>query len=100
MSREAEALAASPSPAQHVVAFGHIPPFVRSITEGKGYYNYEPTTRNALISKLRSCGCTKLFCGHYHSNAGGHHEDFEVVITCAAGVLWLNSSYVMTVLQC
>lgn len=27
----------------------------------------------------------KLFCGHYHRNAGGFDGDFEVIVTSAIG---------------
>ncbi len=28
---------------------------------------------------------SKLFCGHYHRNAGGHDGSLEVVVTSAIG---------------
>jgi 3',5'-cyclic AMP phosphodiesterase CpdA len=93
LQAEVEALAQLQTPAAHVMAFGHIPPFIRRADEPKGYYNLEPRVRRELLDKLKSARCSKFFCGHYHSNAGGWDGDegdadaarLEVVVTGAAG---------------
>ena len=87
---EVESLAQQHTPAVHVMAFAHIPPFIRRVEEAKGYYNLEPGVRKDLLDTLKAARCSKLFCGHYHSNAGGWYAEdeearLEVVITGAAG---------------
>lgn len=44
------------------------------------------TERRRLLSKLQEAGMKKLFCGHYHRNAGGWDGDFEVIVTSAIGL--------------
>ena len=72
-------------PCNHLVAFSHIPPFIAAPDEPDGYYNFESSVRRLLLEQLKAAGCTKWFCGHYHSNSGGWDGDLEVVITGAAG---------------
>ena len=48
--------------------------------------------RRELISALRDNGVSKLFCGHFHRDAGGWDgDDFEVVVTGAVGTTILYS---------
>jgi len=70
----------------HVLAFGHISPFIFDMDEAEDYFNIEKKTRYRLIEALRAVGCKFMFCGHYHRNAIGRHGDFEVVTTGAVGV--------------
>ena len=76
--------------AVHTIVFTHIPPFILSADEPKGYFNYDPEVRMPLLEKLRAAGCGYWFCGHYHRNAGGTYTDadgrtLEVVTTSAVG---------------
>ena len=41
--------------------------------------------RSALLDQLKTAGCSKMFCGHFHSNVLGGDEDFELVTTGAVG---------------
>jgi hypothetical protein len=38
-----------------------------------------------MLAKLHEGGVRKIFCGHYHRNAGGWFNDLEVVVTSAIG---------------
>ena len=38
-----------------------------------------------LIWKNIVVGIRKIFCGHYHRNAGGFYKDLEVIVTSAIG---------------
>ncbi len=75
---------------KHTLVFQHIPPFVKTVDEAKFYFNLELDVRRRLLDKLVSGGVSKVFCGHYHRNAGGWYEDekkrtLEVVVTTAIG---------------
>lgn len=77
--------------AQHVLAFVHIPPFIRKAEEPNGYFNLDKSVRQWLLSLLASHGVRTVFCGHYHRNAGGWYPSeekrkLEVVVTGACGV--------------
>lgn len=41
--------------------------------------------RKKFLSKLKNAGVSKLFCGHYHRNAGGWDDKLEVIVTSAVG---------------
>ena len=85
-SSSSSSSSASPAAApQHVIGFMHIPPFIYSPDEPKGYFNFDPSIRGPLLAKLKAVGMTKLFCGHFHRNAGGHDGPLEVVVTSAVG---------------
>ena len=38
-----------------------------------------------MLEKFKKAGVTKIFCGHYHRNAGGWDQDLELVVTSAIG---------------
>ena len=38
--------------AVHTIVFTHIPPFILSANEPKGYFNYDPEVRMPLLKKL------------------------------------------------
>ena len=76
--------------AKHAFAYQHVPPFLQNPQENKQYFNLDQETRTALLDKLCKAGVSKLFCGHYHSNAGGWYPSdserlLEVVVTTAIG---------------
>merc|ERR1712060_1039667 len=48
-------------------------------------FNLEPDIRRKYLSKFKNAGVSKIFCGHYHRNAGGWDGDLELVITSAIG---------------
>ena len=56
---------------KHLVLFQHIPWFVSEPDEDKIYFNVEPELRRTMLNKFSKAGVTKIFCGHYHRNAGG-----------------------------
>jgi len=80
---------------KHLIGFQHIPPFllhrdevecVVPNVEQKLFFNFaQKDVRYAFLDKLKAAGMKKLFCGHYHRNAGGFDEDFEVIVTSAIG---------------
>jgi len=72
---------------KHAVIFQHIPWFIESEDEETGYFNIEKEKRQQWLQKFQDAGVSKIFCGHYHRNAGGLSNDgeVEVVITSAVG---------------
>lgn len=70
---------------RHIIVFCHIPPFIYRPDEPKGYFNLAPTIRRDLLTTLKRAGVRKIFCGHFHRNAGGQDEDIEVIVTRAIG---------------
>lgn len=71
---------------KHLVVFQHIPLFLKSHDEPDDvYFNIPNSERQALIEKFRRNGVRKVFCGHYHKNAGAIYEDLEVIVTTAVG---------------
>jgi len=71
--------------AEHIVVFQHIPWFVETAEEDKMYFNVEKELRMKKLEELYKAGVRKIFCGHYHRNAGGFYKDLEVVVTSAIG---------------
>jgi len=76
----------SSSSSRHTVSFMHIPPFLVTPDEPDDVYFNLPSERRApLLRKLYDGGIRKVFCGHYHRNAGGTYRDLEVIVTSAVG---------------
>jgi len=77
--------------AKHKVIFQHIPWFLKDIDEPDQYFNVETKLRQKMCSYLARAGVSKIFCGHYHRNAGGWYSpktgapSIEVVVTSAVG---------------
>jgi len=71
--------------AKHTVIFQHIPWFLKDPDEGKDYFNIEINLRKKMLTKFVDNNVTKIFCGHYHRNAGGWYKNLEVVVTSAIG---------------
>lgn len=71
--------------ATHKFVFQHIPWFVAEPDEEKIYFNVEQELRKTMLEKLYAGGVRKIFCGHYHRNAGGWFKDMECVVTTAVG---------------
>jgi len=82
---ESEMQAASERGVEHIVLFQHIPWFVESPDEEKIYFNVEKELRMKKLEQFHKAGVRKIFCGHYHRNAGGFYKDLEVVVTSAIG---------------
>ena len=56
--------------------------------EGRqGYFNLGPEQRAKWFPRFKRAGVSKVFCGHYHRNAGGFTADksLEIVVTSAVG---------------
>lgn len=70
---------------KHSVLFEHIPWFLRDPNEEDEYFNIKRDLRLVWLRKFQQAGIEKIFCGHYHQNAGGWFEDMEVVVTSAIG---------------
>lgn len=71
---------------KHLVIFQHIPLFIVNPDEPKDkYFNLDLDTRKNLLDRLVKAGVKKVFCGHYHRNAGGFYGDLECVVTSAIG---------------
>lgn len=73
------------SGAKHIVLFQHIPWFLRQPEEEKEYFNVEVNLRLKKLQEFHEAGVKKIFCGHYHRNAGGFYKGLEVVVTTAIG---------------
>ncbi len=71
---------------KHKVIFQHIPLFTSNPDEPAHiYFNIEPVQRKNLIERFKKAGVRKVFCGHYHQNAGGFDGELECVVTSAIG---------------
>ena len=70
---------------KYLFVFQHIPWFVESPEEEKFYFNVESKLRLKMLQKFYDVGVTKIFCGHYHRNAGGYFRDMELIVTTAIG---------------
>ena len=70
---------------KHSILFEHIPWFLTSFDEDDQYFNINRELRLHWLRKIRAAGVTKIFCGHYHRNAGGWFEGLELVVTSAVG---------------
>ena len=68
-----------------ILLFQHIPWFINSPSEPDQYFNIRPDLRKEMLEKLDRAGVNKVFCGHYHRNAGGWYNNMEVVVTSAIG---------------
>jgi len=82
---EKELKTAAEKKVNHVLVFQHIPWFINECDEPKEYFNIEKELRLKKLEQLNKAGVKKVFCGHYHRNAGGWYKDLEVVITSAIG---------------
>jgi len=73
---------------RHAVVFQHIPWFINEEGEtDTGYFALSPENRQKWMPRMKDAHVSKMFCGHYHRNAGGYTDDMkmEVVITSAVG---------------
>lgn len=70
---------------KHTVVFEHVPWFLVSPTEDDDYFNIKNEVRMEWLQKFSRAGVRKIFCGHYHRNAGGWFGPMEVVVTTAIG---------------
>ena len=82
---EVELEAAREAGVAHIIIFQHIPWFVKDADEGKFYFNVEKNLRLKKLDQFIKAGVKKVFCGHYHRNAGGFYKSLEVVVTSAIG---------------
>ena len=72
--------------AKHKMVFQHIPWFLKTPEEPKQYFNIEIDLRKKMLNKFKSSNVNKIFCGHYHRNAGGWDgPSLELVVTSAIG---------------
>ena len=71
---------------KHLVVFQHIPLFIETADEPDHiYFNIPLSERKGLIERFKKAQVRKVFCGHYHRNAGGFDGDLECVVTTAIG---------------
>ena len=70
---------------KHSIIFQHIPWFLVDPEEDEQYFNITQPARREWLERFRTAGVTKVFCGHYHRNAGGWYKELEVVVTSAVG---------------
>jgi len=82
---ESELRAAADRGVAHIVVFQHIPWFVEKSDEEKMYFNVEKELRMKKLEQFFLAGVRKIFCGHYHRNAGGFYKELEVIVTSAIG---------------
>merc|ERR1712048_1182066 len=77
--------------ARHVIAFCHIPPFLKKADEPDAYFfNIPRRKRDKLLGLLAEYRVTSLFCGHYHRNTEGTFtapsgHSLQVVTTASCG---------------
>jgi len=70
---------------KHCILFQHIPWFHDDPDEEEDYFNIEPEKRRELLERFKEAGVRHAFAGHYHRNAGGWDNDFEMNVTSAVG---------------
>ena len=70
---------------KHIFLFQHIPWFIKNPDEENDFFNVEKDLRLRKLEQFREAGVKKIFCGHYHRNAGGFYKELEVVVTSAIG---------------
>lgn len=70
---------------KYSIIFEHIPWFLQNFDEEDDYFNIKKEVRLKWLNKFKSAGVTKIFCGHYHRNAGGWYDNMELVVTTAIG---------------
>lgn len=79
---------------KHLVIFQHIPWFLNNAHEEfDGKFNLDKLERNKWLEKFKKAGVSKIFCGHYHRNAGGFYDDVEVIVTSAIGAQLGNDKH-------
>jgi len=71
---------------KHTIIFQHVPWFIADVNEEKEYFNIEPEIRMKMLDKFSNAGVSKIFCGHYHRNAGGKYKQLEEIVTSAIGL--------------
>lgn len=64
----------------HLVVFGHIPAFCWDIKEDYTNFNWPIEARTKWLDKMVQAGVSKMYCAHYHRNAGGVYEGLEIVV--------------------
>lgn len=85
---------------KHIVIFQHIPLFNDTFDEPTHpYFNIEINQRKNLIERFKKAGVNKVFCGHYHKNAGGFNGDLECITTSAIGAQLGNDGHGYRIVQ-
>ena len=86
--------------AKHKVIFQHIPWFLKTPEEPKEYFNIDIELRKKMLTKFKSSNVSKIFCGHYHRNAGGWDgPSLELVVTSAIGCQIGNDPHGMRIVK-
>ena len=86
--------------ATHKVIFQHIPWFLKSPDEPKQYFNIEVDLRKKMLNKFKRSNVSKIFCGHYHRNAGGWDgPNLELIVTSAIGCQIGNDPHGMRIVK-
>ncbi|XP_026171998.1 serine/threonine-protein phosphatase CPPED1 [Mastacembelus armatus] len=70
---------------KHILVFQHIPLYLKSPDEEDNYFNLQRGVRLNLLDKFKKAGVKVVFSGHYHRNAGGCHDDLDMVVSSAIG---------------
>ncbi len=74
--------------------FQHIPWFLHNPNEAThSYFNIEVKQRLKWLEKFKKAGVSKIFCGHYHQNAGGFYDNIEIITTSAIGAQLGNDKH-------
>lgn len=69
--------------AKHTIVSYHPNRFLNEPGEEKDYFNIDGLRRECCTNS--PAGIRKIFCGHFHRNAGGFLKDLEVIVTSAIG---------------
>ena len=49
----------------------HIPLFIETVDDEDSYFVIHREERMSVLQRFANAGIEKVFCGHYHRNAGG-----------------------------
>jgi len=81
--------------AVHVVVLSHVPPFVGSEDEERGWSNWNMDARHRVLKLAEQAGVRLWLCGHFHGNAiAKSRGGVEVVVTSSCGgiINWTQDS--------
>lgn len=73
------------SGATHIVVFQHHSWFLEGAEEPSQYFNIPLETRRRYLALLKNAGVKYIFAGHYHRNAQGQDDHFEMITSGPVG---------------
>jgi len=69
----------------HTVVCCHIAPFCWDVKEQETNFNWPFERRKMWLDKFVDAGVLKMYCAHYHRNAGGSYRGMKVLVAGPIG---------------